>query len=309
MALALPVACSNGESAPEKPAATGPAAGVALNAAQAQALGIVTVPAQAAEYAARAEGFGVIVSLETFAQAYAEVATASAAASQSAAAAARARSLAGGEDAAVSREVLDSAESKAVADQAALALAQRKSEAAFGVHAPWHSAADRRKVMDRLSQGHAVLVHVTFPLGALADARPQEITVARIGPNAPRWHTRVVWPAPADPALPGNGYFALLEGSDLLQGEHVTATTAVGSQLAGIWVPAAALLLSEGDSWVYVATGKNEYRRVRADASRPDRAGYVLGATAGIAPGQPVVVTGAGLLLARELNPTGSGGD
>jgi hypothetical protein len=304
-------ACGAREPASDKKPAEASAAatGVALSAEQAQALGIRTEQARAADYVASAEGFGVIVSLDTFAQAYADVATASAAAAQSASAVARARSLAGGEDAAVSREVLDSAESKAAADQATLALALRKSEAVFGVNTPWRSAADLKKVLDRLAQGHTVLAHVTFPLGALPEGRAGEITLARIGQKGPRWQTKVTWPAPADPALPGTGFFALLDGSDLLQGEHVTAMTAVGGRTAGVWVPQAALLLSESDSWAYVESGKDRYTRVRLDASRPDGGGYVLAAGAGIAPGQPVVVSGAGLLLSRELNPAGAGGD
>ncbi len=310
LVLTMLAACSAREPPPEKAApASGGATGVSLNAAQAEALGIRTEPAQAAEYAARAEGFGVIVSLETFAQAYVDVATTSAAAAQSTSALARARSLASGEDAAVSREVLDSAESKATADQAALALAQRKSEAVFGLHPPWRSAADLKKVLDRLAHGREVLAHVTFPLGSLPESKVGEITLARIGPSAQHWHTGVTWPAPADPAVPGSGFFALLEGSDLMQGEHVTATAAVGGTLAGVWVPQSALLLSEGEAWVYVQTGKGQYARVRVDANRPDRGGYVMGPGAGIASGQPVVVGGAGLLLARELNPAGSGGD
>ncbi|MBS0580843.1 MAG: efflux RND transporter periplasmic adaptor subunit [Proteobacteria bacterium] len=309
LVLALLTGCGAGESAPQKPAAaSAPPSGVALSPEQVQALGIRTEAARAADYEASATGFGVIVSLETFAQAYAEVATASAAAAQSTAALARARSLASGEDAAVSQEVLDNAASKSAADQAALALALRKSEAVFGVHTPWRSAADLKRVLDRLAQGHTVLARVTFPLGALPQGQATEITLARIGRRAQGWHTRVTWPAPADPALPGRGFFALLDGSDLLQGEHVMATTAVGGHLSGVWVPQAALLLSEGDSWVYVGSAGGPYVRVRVEPNRPDAGGYVVASGTGIAPGQPVVVSGAGLLLSRELNPAGSGG-
>ena len=308
--IALLVACSKSAPAPEKPAEAEPAEGLALSSEQIQALGIATVPARPADYRTSIEGFGVVTNLETFAQSYADLETAAAAAAQSGAAVARARTLAAGEDAAISREALEAAESKAAADQAALGLAQRKSETAFGLRAPWHSAADRKKVMDRLAQGRAVLVHVTFPLGRLGEGgKPGEITIARIGSQASPWRAKQIWPAPADPTVPGQGFFVLLEGSDLAQGEHVTATSGVGEALKGVWIPQSALLLSESATWAYVESTAGHYKRVAVDVSRPDGTGYVLPANAGIAPEQKVVVSGAGLLLAHELNPSAAGGD
>jgi hypothetical protein len=301
--------CSKSAPPPEKAAEPEQSHGLALSSEEIKALGITTVPARAADYRASVDGFGVVTSLETFAQTYADVETASAAAAQSQAAVSRARTLAAGADAAVSREVLEGAESKAAADQAALALAQRKSETVFGLSAPWRLAADRKRIMDQLAQGRAVLVHVTFPLGRLGGSKPEEINIARIGPQASSWHTKQIWPAPADPTVPGNGYFVLLEGSDLAQGEHVAATTGVGEKLKGVWIPQSALLLSESNTWAYVETTVGHYRRVAIDLGRPDDAGYVLASDAGIAPDQKVVVIGAGLLLAHELNPSGAGGD
>ncbi len=301
----LLVACSQSAPAPEKPADADRSDGVPLNTQQIRALGVTTEPALGRDYRQSIEGFGVVISLETFAQAYADVATASASAAQSAAALSRARSLAAGEEAAVSQEVLESATSKAASDEAALALAQRKSETIFGLHAPWRTASDRKRVMDQLTQSHAVLVHVTFPLGQLTGVTPEELTVARITPDARSWYTKVIWPAPADPTVPGKGFFVLLEGSDLAQGEHVVATAGVGERLRGVWIPQSALLLSESSTWVYVETHAGHYRRTRVDIGRPYDAGYVLKSEGGIEPDQKVVVTGASLLLAHELNPSG----
>ncbi len=309
VALALLVGCSKSAPTPQRPANADRGEGLALTSEQIQALGIATVPARGTEYRPNIEGFGVVSSVETFAQSYADVATASAAAAQSKAALSRARTLAAGEDAAISREALESAVTKAAVDEADLALAQQKSGAAFGLQAPWHSAADRKKVMDKLAQGRAVLVHVTFPLGRMGNARPEEITIARIGSNASSWRTKVIWPAPADPTVPGNGFFVLLEGSDLAQGEHVGASSGVGAPLKGVWIPQSAVLLSESSTWAYVETKAGHYSRVPVDISQPDNEGYVVKANAGVAPDQKVVVTGAGLLLARELNPSGAAGD
>jgi len=299
-------ACSKDTPSLENPSDAAQSGELTFTAEQIRALGIATTPARATDYQSHIDGFGMVISLETFAQIYTDIETASAAAAQSAAALGRARKLASGEEAAISREALESAASKAAADQAALALAKRKSDAIFGLQAPWNSARDRGKIMEQLSRGRVVLVHVTFPLGSLNGARPHDIDISRIGPNAHGWHTKSIWSAPADPTVPGSGFFAMLEGADLAQGEHVAAATGTGEHLDGVWIPQSALLLSEGDTWAYVETGSGHFARVRIDISRPDNAGYVLKSDAGIASGQNVVVAGAALLLSRELNPSGA---
>ncbi len=306
--LTITAACTRKAPAPEVTADVAHSEGVVLSAEQIRALGITTERTRSTDYQGNAEGFGVVIGLDTFAQTYADVATASAAAAQSAAALNRARKLAAGEDAAVSQEVLESAANKASADQAALQLAQRKSDTVFGLRAPWHSATDRKRIMDQLARGHAVLIRVTFPLGRLGGTIPDEMAIRRIEPSAFNWHTKVIWPAPADATVPGNGFFVLLEGSDLAQGEHVAASSGVGGHLSGVWIPQTALLLSESGTWAYAETKVGRYQRVGIDIGRPYNGGYVLKANGGIAPGQNIVVTGAGLLLAHELNPSAGAG-
>src|SRR5947209_13826416 len=110
--------------------------GVSLKPEEIKSLGIATQPAQAASYRTAVSGYGVVVALDTFAQLDADVLTAQAAAVQSQAAANRARSLATGEEAAVSREVVETANAKAAADDASLMLARRKAEASLGRGAP-----------------------------------------------------------------------------------------------------------------------------------------------------------------------------
>ena len=283
--------------------------GVTLTPEQVKALGIATTPARATTYRQTVTGFGVVVALDTVAQADAEIASASAAATQSAAAAARARSLATGEEAAVSQEVVETAQSKAAADQAALGLAERKFQSVFGLNAPWKSAAERKSVMARLSSGHAVLVRVTFPLGALGGLRPREITVARLGNATQRWTSRTIWDAPADANLPGSGFYCLLEGSNLAQNEHLTASVRVGPQSNGVWVPQAAVLVGENSTWVYVEPQTGHFVRVQIDPSRSQSGGIFLDGRTGIAPNEQVVTGAAGLLLAREINPATESGD
>ena len=284
-------------------------AGVSLTGEQMKSLGIATAPARAGRYRRKLSGYGVVVALDTIAQADADVSTASAAAAQSAAAAVRARVLSAGGEAAVSKEVVEAAESKAAADQAALALARRKSQAAFGLRAPWHTPSQRAAIMGQLGAGRAVLLRITFPLGALAGMKPQKVAISRTGADAATWDSSRLWQAPADPNLPGQGFYCLLEGADLAQGEHVTATVDIGPAKTGVVIPMAAILIGEDDTWAFVEPKDGHFEKVRIDTSRPEADGYFIAADAGIAPGERVVTGSAGLLLARESNPSTDAGD
>ena len=273
--------------------------GLTLKAEEVASLGITVQPASAAHFSGRISGYGVVAALDTIAQADSEVQAAQAAAAQSQAAAARARSLAVGEEAAISREQMEVAQSKAAADDAALALARRKTEAAFGLHSPWRDSAARQAVMQRLASGAAVLVRVTFP--ATGGATPKSLEISRMGADAKSWTSHTVWDAPADAAVPGRSFYALVEESDLAQNERVTAAIPTGQVQAGAKIPAKALVFGESEAWVYAQTGAQTFLRIKVDISRPMGDGYFVGS---VKPGDKIVVDGAGLLLARESNPS-----
>jgi hypothetical protein len=299
-ALLVLSACGKTEQADsDKKDDAGNAPGVALSAEQVKSLGIVTEAARATTYQQEVAGYGVVTALDTIAQSDADFATASAAAGQSEAAAARARLLATGEEAAVSREVVEQADAKAAADRAALALARRKREAVFGPKAPF--GADRGALMADLSAGRAVLVRVTFPLGSIGGGLPRTLRIARLGDKSRSWRADRVWEAPADPNLPGRGFYAVIRGSDLAQNEHVDAFVPKGAPAQGVEVPGAALLFGESQSWVYLENQPDHFVRVPIDISRPMDEGYFV--QNGVSPGQKVVTSGAGLILSREINP------
>jgi hypothetical protein len=299
-------ACGKGATEADKKDDKDSGPGIALTADESKALGIVTVAAQPASYRAQISGFGMVMSMDNIAQSDADVITAQAAATQSQAAAARAKELSTGADAAVSREVYEAAESKAAADQAALALANRKAAAAFGQNAPWASGAERAAIMSRLQSARSVVVRVTFPLGAAVN--PKSLVVTRLGAGGKSWTSNTVWEAPADPTIPGHGVFALVDGSDLAQGERITASVPVGTPQAGVVVPASALVISDSQNWVYLEDAANHYIRVPVNTSTPMGDGYFLPGKA-IAPGAKIVTNGAGLLLSREINPSTDTGD
>jgi hypothetical protein len=274
-----------------------------LSDEQARSLGITTVAAKPSEFRAGISGYGTVVPLDTIGQADSEFLTAQAVAAQSHAAAARARYLFSAEGGAVSRESMEAAQSKAAADEAALALARRKADAIFGHNAPWEKSGSRRAIMDRLTAGKTVLVRVTFPLGSI-DGLPTQLVVARLGVNSVRWPAAAIWQAPADPTFPGPGVLALVEGSNLAQNDHVIATVSTGAPAAGVTVPSSALVYSEDRAWVYQEAAPHTYRRVPVSTANASGDGYFVPQTVGLAPGARVVTSGAGLLLARERNPS-----
>jgi membrane fusion protein, multidrug efflux system len=286
----------------EKEAAETP--GLTLKAEEVASLGITVQPAEAAQFGSHVSGYGVVTALDTIAQADSDFLTAQAAAAQSQAAAARARSLSTGEDAAVSREVAEAAQSKAAADAAALALARRKTEAAFGLRSPWRDAATRQALMQRLAAGATVLVRVSFP--ATGGAAPRNLEVSRMGADSKTWKAHTVWDAPADAAVPGRSFYALVDGSDLAQNERVTAAIPTGAAQAGANIPAKALVFGESEAWVYVQTAPRTFLRTKVDISHPMGEGYFVTV---IKPGDKIVVGGAGLLLAHEVNPSTEAGD
>lgn len=302
LAAALVLAgCGQDEPKPaEKPDA--PAQGVTLTGEQIASLGITTAPAMAAEHRKAITGYGVVVPLDTIAQADSEFLTAQAAAAQSQAAADRARYLFTHEGAA-SRETMEVTQSKAAADQAALALARRKAEATFGHGAPWEGRS-RSEIMRRLASGGTVLVRTTFPMGSFEDRKPSALTITRLGTNSKSWNAATIWEAPADPAFPGHGFYALVAGSDLAQNEHVNVTVPAGAPEAGVTVPTASVVFGENQAWVYMARARGNFLRVPVSIANPVTGGYFLPSGAGIAPGQALVVGGTGLLLAREQNPS-----
>jgi hypothetical protein len=96
--------------------------------------------------------------------------------------------------------------------------------------------------------------------------------------------------------------FAVLTSADLAEGAHIRAQSLSDSSTAGVVVPETAVVINEGQYWCYVKKEKEDgvFQRVAIDGGRPTGAGYFV--SEGVDAGDAVVTTGAGLLLARELN-------
>jgi hypothetical protein len=276
---------------------------IALSSVERAHLGVETAPALAATFTPHVRGYGAVLNFSTLAQYVANVDAAEAAARESSAVLDDVRALygKGRTGHAMSREALDAAIHKATADATQLALAHRQEDAAFGRDAPWLSAEQHDAILEALSSGHAVLVQATFPLGIGFRSRPAALSLTHLNSQSGEtaWNTTTIWEAPADPSMPGRSFYAIVEGSDLAQGEHVLVAAPTGAPLKGVLVPSEAVVLSEDKAWCYVLRSPRTFQRLPIDPNRTLAGGYFV--ETGIAVNQPVVIKGASLLLAREL--------
>jgi hypothetical protein len=308
LALLMLGACTSKEAAAPAPGVVAEAdarveSGLVLDPQQIAKLGVVAQPAKAASYMAEDSGYGQVMVHDSIALLAAEIATADAAVRQSSAALTRMRQLAG-TPGAFPADALENAERQAAADTAALNLSRQKLSAALGQRGPWNTESGGT-LLSQLSTGQLKLVRASFPSGAFATGNPRRLRMAHFssGGKTRDWQSDTVWEAPADASVPGRSFFALLRGSDASEGERLQVWASTGgASEAGVLIPAAAVVLSNDAWWCYVEKPAGTFARVAVDISRPLDGGYF--ASQGIAAGDSIVTAAAGLLLARELNPS-----
>ena len=268
-------------------------------------LGITTAAAAAVQFVPAKQGFGVVMSHDAIAQAVADVTTAQAGLRLSQAALARIARL-DGTPGAQSAEARESATRQSAVDTAALRLAEAKSSAMFGQRPPWAGQSDS-KMLTELAEGHAKLLRVTFPLGVVNGAAPNNLRTSRLDAATvdERWTARPVWDAPFDSTIPGRSFFAILQHTDVGEGERLLVWAngdSSGRGESGILVPPSAIIVTDGKYWCFVEKEPGVFSRAPLDISRPMADGYFV--KDAIKPGDLIVTTAAGLLLARQANPS-----
>lgn len=278
------------------------AEGVVLTVEEVKNLGIETSIAAADSRLPEAAGFAVVLAHDAVAQSVAELSSALAVQRQSEAALERSRRLAG-TTGAMAVDVQEAAERQAMVDRAALELARRRASSVWGQNPPWgHRGVDAD--VSAVARGDAKIIRVTFPIGAVGDVVPKTVRVARIAtdPAHAGWQSATVWAAPADATVPGTSFFALLKGSPVSEGERLAAWAPIGAAATGVMIPTSAVIISNGQYGFFVETKPNVFLRTALDTSMPVADGYFV--RQGIAAGAKIVTTSAGLLLARETNPS-----
>jgi|SRR5579871_667169 len=302
---ALLRACSGTAFTPSPEPHPPPADRVVLTGTDYEKLGARTAPAARATYQAEVRGYGVVLSAAPLAQADANIESAQASVGQSEAVLAHAQALF--RTSSVSLEALQAAEKTATANEVQLALAERQEVALYGEAAPWQGPPRDETIVGKISSGGAVVVQATFPLDVHITAVSPRFTLTHLNEEltASSATTSTIWRAPADPTIPGQSFFALVEGSSLSQGERVLVHAPAGEPESGVLIPADAVVIAGPKAWCYVLEAPLTFRRVEVDINRPLNGGYFI--PSGVRPGQAVLVKGTGLMLARELGGSAAG--
>ena len=286
----------------DKPGAAEESEGVSLKPEEVEKMGIVTAEAKSITHAPEATGFGVVLAHESIATAVAELETAAAAERQSRAALERTQHLAGTAGA-MPADAVEGLQRQAAVDRVALELAHRKLSSLFGQNSPWKNQLNSPQLR-ALASGDAKLVRVSFPLGATGDAPPNSLRLAHINASQGGGSIEVhsLWSAPADASIPGRSYFAYLKSNHFGEGERLLAWVPIGEAESGVLVPASAAIINGGKYWCYVEEKPGQFVRSELDPNMATNDGYFV--KEGIEAGAKIVTVSAGLLLAREINPS-----
>jgi hypothetical protein len=200
---------------------------------------------------------------------------------------------------------LQAAEAAAVRDQLALRALSDRLALSWG-----QAVGDQSDLLgfaQSLVSLDTVLVRVDLPVGhdlkSPAGAR-------LVAPSGQTLEGEFLGPATTvDPETQGRGFLFRVRPnpSRLSPGEAVVGyLRAPGAPVAGVLVPRAAVVRTEGAGWVYVAAeGGKAFVRTGVALDRPTEAGWFV--TQGVAAGDRLVVTGAQELLSAELK--GAGGE
>lgn len=181
---------------------------------------------------------------------------------------------------------------QAALQSAASGVVQRYGETIAG----W--LASDAPTLKRVLEQQDVLLQVTFPFEAAAMAAPRTIRV-QVAENNSTPATLVARSPRTDPRIQGISYFYLASGRSLIPGMNVLAYLPTQTEASGVVVPQSAAVWWQGKSWVYVQRSPEHFARVEVPADQPVRNGYVV--RGGLGPNDPVVATGAQLLLSEEL--------
>jgi hypothetical protein len=332
-ALLLTAACGGAgrgagdkDEAEEKPVSTPPRIAheggrtiVTLDAATREHGGIGVEALRAATQAAELTAHGSVLEITDLvdAQAAAAAAAARAAKAQAALQASRAEQRRIQALHAAERNASDKALEQATAAlqsdtadlQAAEAAARALSSAAdqrWGpVIAGWLAHGSRP--LEALLRQSERLVQLTVAPGPALPAAP---ATARLETSrASTVEARLVSPAPrTDPRIQGESwFFRAPAGPLLLPGQSVVGHLSVGPPQTGVVVPAPAVVWWQGRAWAYVEEAPGRFARREVPTDAPADGGWFV--TAGLSPGDEVVLRGAGLLLSEEGRGAVSGSE
>jgi hypothetical protein len=264
-----------------------------LGADAAARAGIRTAPAEAAAEESVAEAFGRTLDPLPFVQDLHAAAAARATATVAHAEYERVARLNQNEQNASTRDLQNA---RAALDKATFDLADATARLTLA----WGAAAEKGDALvDDLVAGRTGLVRIDLPAGTSVPALPETVEVVEVAQPSRTHVARVLGHAPAvDPLVQGEGWLALVTADPPRPGTALAAHPPRDTARAGVLVPASAVVWVDAKPAVYAepSTGEFERHPVALGSRRDD--GWLV--TAGLAPGERVVVAGAARLVSSE---------
>jgi hypothetical protein len=234
----------------------------------------------------------------------AEIRTATGALQASGREAARLKRLAD-DDQIASRAALESAQSLAAADAARLSLAQRRIALEWSAAPVLADGAARAALLDDVIAARKLLVRIdsTEPL-------PTQTLSFTFGQDTPAMVANVLGRAAlADPRMQTAGLLAILTdvAETLRPGMMIGVSVASDNEIEGVVLPRSALIRYQGTTWAYAREAEDRFARRAVTLVEPLPEGWFV--TAEFAPGDTVVSSGAGDLLALERSGDDAGAE
>lgn len=220
---------------------------------------------------------------------------------------------------------LQAAEATYQSDVAAVQAGQVQTQnAAANAYQSWgrvlgQSLVEGTALANDLVQHKKVLVQVTLPLGKSLPQPPQTASIE----TSTGQRVEIAFLSAAtrtDPQIQGVSFFYTADAeSEALPGMNVIALLPVGKPMAGVAIPASAVVWLQGRAWVYLQTAADKFTRREISTEEPQRrGGYVIPALPsprqpandasvpdagqGFPPGASLVVKGAQTLLSQEFS-------
>ncbi len=252
-----------------------------------QARGLATQAVTATEARAGEQAFGRVLDPSQLLEASGALAAARAAAAASARDLVRTRALAQDQENA-SEHDLAAAEVADAQARASLAQAQAHARAVWGT-------GDVARLAEPLARGDLAVARIEISAG-LAAAPGLAIHVSAPALGIAERDAELIGAAGAlDATLQTPALLVAIRGSPPPPGAALEARLEQGEALRGVFLPASAIVWSDGEPQAFVASGGDHFARRSVALARPLRDGYL--ATAGVAPGERVVTAGAQQLL------------
>ncbi|HJS89755.1 MAG TPA: hypothetical protein VJ738_07295 [Steroidobacteraceae bacterium] len=280
---------------------TQPSGIVEVNADVQRALHLSVSSLSAVTAAQTLAGFGRVLDPEPLAASMSEWRTARAAAKASEEELLRVKTLLRQDTA--SMRALQAATAAAARDRLQAQAIHDRIELTWGLALA--SRADLPALIQALVAQRRLLVRIDLPAGAALPAEPRRARLSAPADPKETVEAGYLGPAPTtDPELQGRGFLFLTHGNPLrlAVGAAVSASLELGGEaLHGVFLPESAVLLDEGNTWVYVQRGSTRFVRTPVSLGPPLPGGWLV--ESGLHPKDRVVTEGAQLLLSQELKP------